>query len=258
MGHALAPRNDLARSAQAPSGAAHGGTACGPPRARVDGVTERTGGVPLFVEEVTRLLLERGKQGGIQAIPPTLQQLLTARLDRLGPVREVAQGSVIGRSFSYACCAQSPAWRTLRCKPRWNGSRKPTFCWSRACRRNPIIALIFHGRREAGSLSDALAIPMPPMGRLKRHGTINAHIAPHGDPVGNVGPQPSPGARLHLLRRGLIRSPFRVKGPVRTGVELAAALISQRLPRSASRCRPRCPQMRSYPFFLASAQPERH
>src|SRR5262245_43897463 len=51
----------------------------------IDGVTERTGGVPLFVEEVTRLLLERGELGGSQAIPPTLQQSLTARLDRLGP-----------------------------------------------------------------------------------------------------------------------------------------------------------------------------
>jgi predicted ATPase len=69
----------------------------------IDGVTERTGGVPLFVEEVTRLILERGEQGGVQAIPPTLQQSLTARLDRLGPAREVAQiGSVIGRDFSYA------------------------------------------------------------------------------------------------------------------------------------------------------------
>jgi predicted ATPase len=58
--------------------------------------------VPLFVEEVTRLLLERGEHGGIQTIPPTLQQSLTARLDRLGPAREVAQiGAVIGRSFSY-------------------------------------------------------------------------------------------------------------------------------------------------------------
>jgi len=68
----------------------------------VKGVTERTGGVPLFVEEVTRLLLERGEQGGIQAIPPTLEQSLTARLDRLGAAREVAQiGAVIGRSFAY-------------------------------------------------------------------------------------------------------------------------------------------------------------
>jgi class 3 adenylate cyclase/predicted ATPase len=68
----------------------------------IEGVSERTGGVPLFVEEVTRLLLERGEQGGIQAIPPTLQQSLTARLDRLGPAREIAQiAAVIGRSFTY-------------------------------------------------------------------------------------------------------------------------------------------------------------
>ncbi len=73
------------------------------PRDVVEDVAARTGGVPLFVEEVTRLLLERGEGGGgIQAIPPTLQQSLMARLDRLGPAREVAQiGSVIGRGFSY-------------------------------------------------------------------------------------------------------------------------------------------------------------
>ena len=73
------------------------------PKEVIDDVAARTGGVPLFVEEVTRLLLERGAQGGIQAIPPTLQQSLMARLDRLGPAREVAQvGSVIGRGFSNA------------------------------------------------------------------------------------------------------------------------------------------------------------
>ena len=68
----------------------------------VEGVSERTGGVPLFVEEVTRLLLERGEAGGLQAIPPTLQQSLAARLDRLGEAREVAQiGAVLGRDFTY-------------------------------------------------------------------------------------------------------------------------------------------------------------
>ena len=72
------------------------------PKDVVDGVTERTGGVPLFVEEVTRLLLERGEYGGVQAIPPTLQQSLLARLDRLGSAREIAQiGAVIGRDFPY-------------------------------------------------------------------------------------------------------------------------------------------------------------
>src|SRR5262249_50233156 len=73
------------------------------PKEIIEGVTERSGGVPLFVEEVTRLLLERSERGDIQAIPPTLQQSLTARLDRLGSAREVAQiGAVIGRDFSYA------------------------------------------------------------------------------------------------------------------------------------------------------------
>src|ERR1700733_11431433 len=69
----------------------------------IEGVNERTGGVPLFVEEVTRLLVERGAQGGVQAIPPTLQQSLAARLDRLGPAREGAQvGAVLGCDFVYA------------------------------------------------------------------------------------------------------------------------------------------------------------
>jgi hypothetical protein len=69
----------------------------------VEGVSERTGGVPLFVELVTRLLLERCEAGGLQAIPPTLQQSLAARLNRLGEAREVAQiGAVLGRDFTYA------------------------------------------------------------------------------------------------------------------------------------------------------------
>ena len=72
------------------------------PQEVVERVSERTGGVPLFVEEVTRLLVERGDTGS-QAVPPTLQQSLAARLDRLGPAREVAQiGAVLGRDFVYA------------------------------------------------------------------------------------------------------------------------------------------------------------
>ena len=65
-------------------------------------MSERAGGVPLFIEEVTRLILERGEAGGAKAIPPTLRQSLAARLDRVGSAREVAQiGAVLGRSFSY-------------------------------------------------------------------------------------------------------------------------------------------------------------
>ena len=54
-------------------------------------VVTRTGGVPLFVEEVTRLLLEGSSQAATQVIPSTLQALLTARLDRLGSAKETAQ-----------------------------------------------------------------------------------------------------------------------------------------------------------------------
>ena len=65
-------------------------------------VSDRAGGVPLFIEEVTQLVLERGERRTTQAIPPTLRQSLAARLDRLGRAREVAQiGAVLGRSFSY-------------------------------------------------------------------------------------------------------------------------------------------------------------
>jgi hypothetical protein len=66
-------------------------------------VVERTGGVPLFVEELTRAVLEGGdaKLSG-REIPATLHDSLMARLDRLESAKEVAQiGAVIGSEFSY-------------------------------------------------------------------------------------------------------------------------------------------------------------
>jgi tetratricopeptide (TPR) repeat protein len=73
------------------------------PDEAVAAVVERTGGVPLFVEELTRAVLESGsaKLAG-REIPVTLHDSLMARLDRLGPAKEVAQvGAVIGGEFSY-------------------------------------------------------------------------------------------------------------------------------------------------------------
>ena len=69
----------------------------------VAAVVERTGGVPLFVEELTRAVLESTdtKLTG-REIPVTLHDSLMARLDRLGPAKEVLQiGAVIGHEFSY-------------------------------------------------------------------------------------------------------------------------------------------------------------
>jgi class 3 adenylate cyclase/predicted ATPase len=81
----------------------------------VDQIADRTDGVPLFVEELTKSILESGvlREEADRyvldrtlppfAIPTTLQDSLMARLDRLASVRLVAQiGAAIGREFSYA------------------------------------------------------------------------------------------------------------------------------------------------------------
>jgi class 3 adenylate cyclase/tetratricopeptide (TPR) repeat protein len=77
----------------------------------IEGVIDRTGGVPLFVEELTQAVLEGSdsKLAG-RAIPVTLHDSLMARLDRLGPAKEVIQvGAVIGAEFSYELlCAVYP------------------------------------------------------------------------------------------------------------------------------------------------------
>jgi len=69
----------------------------------VEAVVQRTGGVPLFVEELTRALLENSSgPRTADEIPVTLHDSLMARLDRLGPAREVLQiGAAIGKEFSY-------------------------------------------------------------------------------------------------------------------------------------------------------------
>ena len=74
------------------------------PQATIDQIAERTDGVPLFVEEFTRLVAEGGSgaAGVGAAIPATLQDLLLARLDRMASVRDVVQlGAVLGRTFAY-------------------------------------------------------------------------------------------------------------------------------------------------------------
>src|SRR5262249_42469676 len=68
----------------------------------------KTDGVPLFIEELTKAVLEASDDGGArhtvsrQLIPVTLQEALLARLDRLSTARQVAQlGATLGREFSY-------------------------------------------------------------------------------------------------------------------------------------------------------------
>ena len=80
-------------------------------------ILERTDGIPLFVEEMTKAVLEAEGEGEARrtvaavpspalAVPASLHASLMARLDRLGPAKEVAQiGAAIGREFSHALLA---------------------------------------------------------------------------------------------------------------------------------------------------------
>jgi class 3 adenylate cyclase/predicted ATPase len=80
----------------------------------VEQIVSKTDGVPLFVEELTKMVIESGLltegEGGYEltsplptlAVPATLQDSLMARLDRLATVKEVAQmGATLGREFTY-------------------------------------------------------------------------------------------------------------------------------------------------------------
>ena len=78
-------------------------------------IIERTDGIPLFIEETTKAVLEARSQEAAEhtlalvpspAVPATLHASLMARLDRLGPAKEVAQiGAAIGREFLHALLA---------------------------------------------------------------------------------------------------------------------------------------------------------
>jgi tetratricopeptide (TPR) repeat protein len=68
-------------------------------------ILAKTDGVPLFVEELTRAIAEADTTGRL-VVPATLQDALMARLDRLGPAKEIAQlAATIGRQFSFALLA---------------------------------------------------------------------------------------------------------------------------------------------------------
>ena len=70
------------------------------PDAMLARIVERTDGVPLFVEELTKAMVEVGFTDSDDDVPVTLQASLMARLDRLGSAKEIAQiGAVVGRDF---------------------------------------------------------------------------------------------------------------------------------------------------------------
>ncbi|MBV8739590.1 MAG: AAA family ATPase [Alphaproteobacteria bacterium] len=88
-------------------------------------IVGRADGVPLFLEELTKAVVEAGPgededfvaavPSASAAIPATLHASLAARLDRLGPAKEIAQiGAIIGRDFSYDLLRDLAAWTETR------------------------------------------------------------------------------------------------------------------------------------------------
>ncbi len=155
----------------------------------IDEIIERTDGIPLFVEELTKAVVEARFGDGDEpstlnrvppsalAIPATLHASLMARLDRLGAVaREVAQiGAAIGREFSYevlAPIAQKTAEEVLTALSRLTDAElvfcrgappQATYLFKHALVRDVAYGSLLRGQRQAlhGRIADVLAEHFP-------------------------------------------------------------------------------------------------
>ena len=176
----------------------------------VEEIIERTDGVPLFLEEVTKAVLEASDgagaartamaaiPGGRTAVPATLQASLMARLDRLGPsVREIAQtGSAIGREFPYelvSAVAPRPEAETLAALDQLVASglvfQRGTppaadYQFKHALVQDTAYGTLLRGPRQAlhGRIAAAIEKRMPD--RVEREPEILAHhLAEAGQPL---------------------------------------------------------------------------
>jgi hypothetical protein len=98
----------------------------------VDQIVDRTDGVPLFIEELTKSVLESGVP--LVGIPTTLHDSLMARLDRLASVRQGRTSAAIGASFPTYYCVPSLIFLRMSCarlSPAWS---PPNWCSREACR----------------------------------------------------------------------------------------------------------------------------
>ena len=159
------------------------------PEEIVEEIIERTDGIPLFVEELTKAVVEARVHDGdeastlyhvppsARAIPATLHASLMARLDRLGAVaREVAQiGAAIGREFSYevlAPIAQKTDMEVQTALSRLTDAElvfcrgtlpQATFLFKHALVRDVAYGSLLRGQRQQlhGRIADVLAEHFP-------------------------------------------------------------------------------------------------
>jgi class 3 adenylate cyclase len=141
------------------------------PATVVEEIAERTDGIPLFVEELTKAVLESSAPAAAVlaaaphpalAVPATLHASLMARLDRLGPAsKDVAQkGAVIGREFAYdllAATADLPEPQLREALDRLANSglvlprRTPpqsTYVFKHALVQDTAYSTLLRGRRQ--------------------------------------------------------------------------------------------------------------
>lgn len=77
-----------------------------PGPAGIEAIVSRSDGVPLYAEELARSIVEHAQREAVEAIPASLQDSFTARLDRLGRAKRLAQlGALLGRDFPYELIA---------------------------------------------------------------------------------------------------------------------------------------------------------
>ena len=111
----------------------------------VQQIVAKTDGVPLFVEELTKTVVESGVDYELRhrstTIPATLQDSLMARLDRLGSAKEIAQlGATLGREFAYEL---TPGGLRLRRGTLQQGLEQlveAELVYQRGCRRRRAIS----------------------------------------------------------------------------------------------------------------------
>ncbi|ATB27022.1 TOMM system kinase/cyclase fusion protein [Melittangium boletus] len=139
------------------------------PREVIEQVASRADGVPLFVEQLTRVMLDDWPAQGQgaptrepePAIPTTLRDLLMSRLDRLGPARETAQyAAALGREFSYEMLRAVSAREETALKrelailmetdlvQRRRGARGMTYLFKHALIQDAAYASILKSRRR--------------------------------------------------------------------------------------------------------------
>ena len=151
----------------------------------LDQILERTDGVPLFLEELTRTMLKSGLMtdagdhyelaGPLPplAIPANLHNSLMARLDRLATVKELAQiGAVIGREFSHELIAAVADRPQEQLESGLDSSSAQSSCFAVAPRRRDLQ---FQARpRQGRRLSVVAQVQAPAVARSRRAGIRGA------------------------------------------------------------------------------------